>query len=99
MSKATSDRNLTKLKVTLTAGGLMATVIAAGLLGKEANAQTTVSSPDTNIEPALTTNSQRSSSFDTSIPEGLDLDLEAIPTVVAPTFNNSARAGVGRSSG
>ncbi len=91
--KSKSDRNLVKMKMALAAGGLMATMIGAGLLGQEASTLTTNTTTITQ-QSAVTTNSGTSSTtnIDASIPAGLDLNLESIPTVAAPTFrsNNSS---------
>ena len=97
-NKTKSDRNLTKLKLTLAAGGLMATMIGAGLLGKEAGAITTDNSIDTGTESAITTGSGSTVNIGATVPEDLDLNLEAIPTVAAPVIP-SARVAIGRSSG
>lgn len=97
-NKTKSDRNLTKLKLTLAAGGLMATMIGAGLLGKEAGAITTDNSVATGTESVVTTGSGSTVNIDATIPEELNLNLEAIPTVAAPVISN-ARVAIGRSSG
>lgn len=92
-----TDRSLLKLKVALTAGGLMATILGAGLLGNQA---TTYTNANTDAETAVTTSSSstQSTGINTNMPAELDLNLEAIPTVTAPTFRNIAVAR-GRSSG
>ncbi|MCA9936182.1 MAG: hypothetical protein H6662_09905 [Ardenticatenaceae bacterium] len=91
--KSKSNTHLRKMKMTLAAGGLMATLIGAGLLGKQVETAVT-STATTNITSTTTT----TSSIDTSMPPELDLNLEAIPTVAAPTFRSMAMAN-GRSSG
>ena len=91
---ANSNRNLLKMKVALAAGGLVTTLIGAGLLGSQAEAATTNSTTNT-----TNTINTTSSSAEISLPE-LDLELEAIPTVVAPSFSVSSRpVANGRSSG
>lgn len=95
-SKPKSDRNLTKLKLALATGGLMATVIGAGLLGQEAMSMAEYSS--SNTESTIRTGSRFTSNFEITSPEDLDLNLEAVPTVTAPTMR-SPRVAVGRSSG
>ena len=87
-----SDRNLMKLKVALAAGGLAVTMIGAGLLGQENGALPV----DTTVRAA--TESSVTGNTEISMPEEFDLDLEAIPTVAAPTFGNAPLA-FGRSSG
>ena len=82
------------MKVALAAGGLITTLIGAGLLGSQAEAATTNSTTNT-----TNTINTTSSSAEISLPE-LDLELEAIPTVVAPSFSVSSRpVANGRSSG
>ncbi|MFZ0545713.1 MAG: hypothetical protein WAM60_09770 [Candidatus Promineifilaceae bacterium] len=89
-----SDPNLRRLKVALATGGVIATLIGAGMLGKEASALAADSSTTTTItEPAV-----NGTSIDSAVPDELDLNLEAIPTVAAPTFR-SAPVTFGRSSG
>ena len=91
---ANANRNLLKMKVALAAGGLITTLIGAGLLGSQAEAATTNSTTNT-----TNTINTTSSSAEISLPE-LDLELEAIPTVVAPSFSVSSRpVANGRSSG
>ena len=88
-----SDHSLLKLKVALTAGGLVATIIGAGLLGNRTTAYTNANTDNlTTSETAVTT------SINSNMPLELDLNLETIPTVTAPTFRNVAVAR-GRSSG
>lgn len=92
--KSRVDRNLTKLRVALAAGGLAVTILGADLLGKQADAAT--------VAPAAVNTPQAETSGATTI-EALDVDelnleLEAIPTVTAPAFRNNALAR-GRSSG
>jgi hypothetical protein len=87
-----SDPYLTKLKLALAAGGLIATMLGAGLLGKEAN----TSSVETTSSDV--TESSVNISSETIAVDELDLNLEAIPTVTAPTFRNAPLA-LGRSSG
>lgn len=99
------DRHLTQLKLALTAGGLMATLLGAGLLGRETNVlagQTTTVSDE---RPAITTSVNSADSttqLDAAIPEALNLNLEAVPTVTAPIVTaptmRSARVATGRSS-
>lgn len=81
------------MKVALAAGGLMTTLIGAGLLGSQAEATTVTTTANT-----TTTIDESSSSTEITLPE-LDLNLEAIPTVVAPTFSSSRAIANGRSSG
>ena len=91
---ANANRNLLKMKVALAAGGLITTLIGAGLLGSQAEAATTNSTTNT-----TNTINTTSSSAEITLPE-LDLELEAIPTVVAPSFSVSSRpVANGRSSG
>ena len=91
---ANANRNLLKMKVALAAGGLITTLIGAGLLGSQAEAATTNSTTNT-----TNTINTTSSSAEMTLPE-LDLELEAIPTVVAPSFSVSSRpVANGRSSG
>lgn len=96
--KSRSNHQLTKLKVALAAGGLMATLAGASLLGRDAS--TSGSSVSITTEPAITADpeSAGTASIDASIPAGIDLNLEAVPTVAAPTFR-SAPVTMGRSSG
>ncbi len=103
MNKSNSDRYLTKLKLTLAAVGLLATMIGAGLLGKEVEASPALTSPDTAAQPALTARSVSNVTIDSSIPPDLDLNLEAIPTVSAPSVPSapimrSSPVAAGRSS-
>jgi hypothetical protein len=103
-NKSNSNPNLLKLKVTLAAGGLMATLIGAGLLGKEAGKLTAVSSTNVDTEAVITIRSDMPVINNAPVPEALDLDLEAIPTVAAPTYNSdSSRSSMpvarGHSSG
>ncbi|MCA9978619.1 MAG: hypothetical protein R3E31_20625 [Chloroflexota bacterium] len=100
MTQKTKDHNLVKLKVALATGGLVTTLIGAGLLGKaanalEANTATTESVVITNSGSVATTNID---ALDSSAPADLDLSLEAVPTVAAPTFR-SVPVARGRSSG
>ena len=88
-----SDPNLTKLNVALAAGGLITTLIGAGMPGKEASALAASSPTTTMTETAFD-----STTIETIVPVELDLNLEAIPTVAAPTFR-SAPLSFGRSSG
>lgn len=103
--KDKSDHNLTKMKIALATGGLMATLIGAGMLGQSANT-VTVDTESSN-QSSVTVNSGISGSAidDIDLPD-LDLNLEAIPTVSAPTINNTATNSAfnapmarGRSSG
>ncbi|MCA9986678.1 MAG: hypothetical protein KDE59_20355 [Anaerolineales bacterium] len=92
----TNDKNFLKLKVALAASGLMATLVGAGLLGQAAAAvATTTTGSETVVAPASETNV---TTLDTTMPEALDLELDAIPTVVAPNTTSSVRVAVGRSS-
>lgn len=93
-----SDRNLTKLKLALVAGGLAATIIGADLLGNEAAALTGDTAANAGSESAITNSVDSAVTIDSAIPEDLELDLEAIPTVSAPTIR-SARVAMGRASG
>lgn len=96
-NKSKSDQNLLKLKVALAAGGLMTTLIGAGLLGSSAQTETVNSVANT--EAATTTTSTGTAiEIDSTLPEALDLNLEAIPTVAAPTVSN-VRVATSRSSG
>ncbi|MCA9964831.1 MAG: hypothetical protein KC423_11325 [Anaerolineales bacterium] len=95
--KTKSDQNLTKLKLALATGGMMVTIIGATLLGKEAGTLTANNSVNTNTASGMTTGSGSILNLDTTIPESLDLKLEAIPTVSAPTVRNVPIA-MGRSS-
>ncbi|MCB8984444.1 MAG: hypothetical protein H6659_11510 [Ardenticatenaceae bacterium] len=89
------DRQLRKLKLTLAAGGLITTLMGAGLLGSQAEAAAGAATHTTTAVPATTA---VPSSTDTTLPADLDLNLEAVPTVAAPTFRQMAVAR-GRSSG
>ena len=104
-NKSNADRNLLKLKVALATGGLMATLIGAGLLGKEASTLTADSSTNIDMEvvtatniKANTTNTNTVDTIDITVPETLNLNLEAIPTVAAPTIssnnNNSSSSSI-----
>ena len=95
-NKSRSDRQLTKLKLGLVAGGLVATIIGADLLGNEAALLT--NSVSSGVETTITTSVDSSSALDSAIPAALDLQLEAIPTATAPTVR-SARVAMGRASG
>jgi len=95
-TKSNSDRQLTKLKLGLVAGGLVATIIGADLLGNDAAALTDYSL--SGAETSITTNVDSAATFDSTIPEALNLELEAIPTITAPTVR-SARVAMGRASG
>lgn len=97
-NKSKTDRSLTKLKLALTTGGLIATVIGAGLLGREAGSLAAYDSTGAAAQPAITTNAPSVNDSQISGPADLDLQLEAIPTVAAPTIS-TARVAVGRSSG
>lgn len=83
---------LTKMKVTLAAGGLAATLIGAGLLGNQAREMVVnnVDNTPTIVVPADSTTVE-----ELTIP---NFNLEAVPTVAAPTFR-SAPVAFGRSSG
>lgn len=87
-----SERYLMKLKVALAAGGLVATMIGAGLLGQAAGTMSADTAPAATAESTVTRNTEISAS------DELDLNLEAIPTVAAPTFSGAPLA-FGRSSG
>lgn len=90
---ANSNQHLLKMKVALAAGGLITTLVGAGLLGSQA-AETAVSTTTTS-----TTLDEAASGAAITLPE-LDLELEAIPTVAAPSFSVSSRPlASGRSSG
>lgn len=96
-----TDPNLLKLKVALAAGGLVATLIGAGLLGNQAGAAaaiTTTSTPVVTNTTTTTSATGTTSALEVVVPESLDLNLEAIPTVAAPTVRQVAVAN-GRSSG
>lgn len=80
------------MKVALAVGGLVTTLIGAGLLGSQTEATAVTTTANT------TTIDESSSSTEITLPE-LDLNLEAIPTVVAPTFSSSRAIANGRSSG
>ncbi|MCC6602952.1 MAG: hypothetical protein IT327_07070 [Anaerolineae bacterium] len=88
-----ANRHLLKMKVALAVGGLITTLIGAGLLGSQAAATTVTTTANT-----TTTLDESSSSAEMTLPE-LDLELEAIPTVAAPTFSSSRVVANGRSSG
>lgn len=90
---AKADQNLTKLKLALAAGGLITTLIGAGLLGKQADAAVAVDGSG-----SVTTTTVSSSGEASYLLPELDLELEAVPTVAAPTFRGAAVAN-GRSSG
>jgi hypothetical protein len=87
-----SERYLLRLKLALAAGGLAVTILGAGLLGQGGGALTNDPTPGATVETSVTTN------VEISDPDELDLNLEAIPTVAAPTFSNRPLA-FGRSSG
>lgn len=87
-----SNRHLLKMKVALAVGGLVTTLIGAGLLGSQTEATAVTTTANT------TTIDESSGSTEITLPE-LDLNLEAIPTVVAPTFSSSRAIANGRSSG
>jgi hypothetical protein len=87
------NRHLLKMKVALAVGGLVTTLIGAGLLGSQAEATTVATTTNT-----TTIIDESSSSTEMTLPE-LDLELEAIPTVAAPTFSSSSAVANGRSSG
>jgi len=89
-----SNNNFLKMKVALAAGGLITTLIGAGLLGSQAEATAVDTTANTG---ATTTINESTSSTSITLPE-LDLDLEAVPTVAAPTFSSRPVAN-GRSSG
>ncbi len=95
-----TDPNLLKLKVALAAGGLVATLIGAGLLGNQAGAAAATTTTSTPVVTNTTTTSATgtTTALEVVVPESLDLNLEAIPTVAAPTFRQVAVAN-GRSSG
>ena len=88
-----SNRHLIKMKVALAVGGLATTLIGAGLLGSQAEATTVTTAATT-----TTTIEESSSITEITLPE-LDLSLEAIPTVAAPTFSANQFVARGRSSG
>ncbi|MCA9954349.1 MAG: hypothetical protein H6657_00310 [Ardenticatenaceae bacterium] len=88
-----SNRHLIKMKVALAVGGLVTTLIGAGLLGSQAEATTVTTAATT-----TTTIEESSSITEITLPE-LDLSLEAIPTVAAPTFSANQFVARGRSSG
>ncbi|MEZ4592856.1 MAG: hypothetical protein R3D55_17180 [Chloroflexota bacterium] len=91
---ANSNQNLLKMKVALAAGGLITTLIGAELLGNQAG-QTAVSTTVT----TSTTLDEAASGAAITLPE-LDLELEAIPTVAAPSVTISSRPiASSRSSG
>ena len=98
MEQHKHDHNLTKLKLTLAVGGLAATMIGAGLLSREAGAQVASSVPAAAPEPAATSSNRTSVTIDSIMPEDLNLNLEAIPTVAAPVMRR-APVAMGRSSG
>ena len=98
MTKAKSDHYLTKLKLALASGGLLATMIGAGLLGREAASSAAYTSPAPAAQPAASTGSRSQVTINASIPPDLDLNLEEIPTMVAPVVR-SAPVAMGRSSG
>ena len=89
-----SNRHLIKMKVALAVGGLVTTLIGAGLLGSQAEATTVTTAATT----TTTIDESSSSSTEITLPE-LDLSLEAIPTVAAPTFSANQFVARGRSSG
>mgnify|MGYP001170208946 CR=1 FL=1 len=90
-----SDRNLLKLKVALAAGGLVTTLIGAGMLGSQAGAAAAEAAPAPSAAAPAAAGPSR---IETSIPASLDLNLEAVPTVAAPAVRQMAVAH-GRSSG
>lgn len=87
-----SDRYLTRLKVTLAAGSLIATMLGASLLGRP----TDTSSVDTRLGNA--TDLTVTTNLEAVAGDELDLTLDAVPTVTAPTFRGAPLA-FGRSSG
>lgn len=85
-----SNQNLLKMKVALAAGGLMATLIGAGLLGNQAET-TAVDTTTATTANTTTTINESTSSTAITLPElDLDLNLEAIPTVAAPTSSTNS---------
>ncbi|MCA9919761.1 MAG: hypothetical protein KC445_17510 [Anaerolineales bacterium] len=93
---ANSNRHLLKMKVALAAGGLITTFIGAGLLGSQAAETAVTTTTTTNTSPSL---NETVTNTTITLPE-LDLELEAIPTVAAPSFSVSSRpVANGRSSG
>ena len=91
-----NQRNLIKLKVVLAASGLMATLAGAGWLGEAA---ATLAAQTVNNDVATVTSDETNiTTLDSTGPAALDLDLEAIPTVVAPNSVTTVRAATGRSS-
>lgn len=93
--KTKTDLNLMKLKVALATGSLVTTMIGVGVLGNAVDklADNTTTTTTAITAPAETTN------IDTIIPEELNLNLEAVPTVAAPTIIRRAPLTFGRSSG
>lgn len=97
-NKTKSDPNLLKLKTALAAGGLLATLIGARLLSDEST-DSSSAALNTGTTSAVSTRAEITS-IDATMPDALDLDLslEAIPTVVAPTVR-SGPVAMSRSSG
>ncbi len=92
-----TDSNYLKMKVVLAAGGLVATLIGARLLGNEA-----ATTSGSTAVPATTPTVQRTlagSSTQEMLVQSLpDIKLEAIPTASAHSFQ-SAPVAMSRSSG
>lgn len=90
--KSVSNHYLLRLKVALAAGGLAVSILGAGLLGRSADTLFVDTPPGIVTESTLTTSPEPAAGG------ALDLNLEAIPTVAAPTFRGAPLA-FGRSSG
>lgn len=89
--KSVSNHYLLRLKVALAAGGLAVSILGAGLLGRSADTLFVDTPPGIVTESTVTTSPEPAAG-------ALDLNLEAIPTVAAPTFRGAPLA-FGRSSG
>lgn len=90
-----TDLNFLKLKMALAAGGFITTLIGAGLLGNQAGAE--IAHTTTSVE-TITTSVITDNDSETAVTDSLNLSLEAIPTVAAPTFGQISVAN-SRSSG